>query len=103
MKLTRKKFNEYVLNVIKDFTAAGRTDLASRYYYLLENKSLTIQNITPLIDLIFATNINDLLKQGCSLYIAKEIKEEHVYMQTYLEQFFTFEQKNQIILIGKKN
>lgn len=103
MKLTRKKFNEYVFNVIKDFKAVGRTDLANRYSHFLENESLTIPNITPLVDLIFETNLNDMLKQGCPLNIALEIKKEHNYMKKYLEQFFIFEQKDQMILIGKKS
>lgn len=95
MNLNKKKFDKYVKETILDFKAVGRNDLAKEYKKILKEKYLTVVNVQPLVNLILCSE-----EEG---YILSQIEKEHKYMKKYLEQFFTFEKRNELILIQSKN
>lgn len=94
MNLSKNKFDKYVKETILDFKAIGRNDLAKEYNRILEAKHLTVVNVQPLVNLILCTEEES--------YVLPEIKKEHNYMKKYLEQFFGFGKRNNLILIYKK-
>ena len=84
-------FLKYLNNTIQDFKNTNRIDMVNSLREIQTSKKLTLINIMKLVELILVREENKdsiLLQQDKKTYDL--INEEHLYMKSYLNKYFSF-------------
>lgn len=85
------KFLNILKNTIQDFLNVRNYEISNNLSVIYKTKELTLNNIRTLVEMIVLReeNLDSIkLKQDSKIY--DKLNEEHLYMKSYLSEYFSF-------------